>query len=191
MSIAILKIGNISTSVRKHSSCSAFTDIQLLDSARASLKPTTTIVRHSAIICHGWEEAAIQDSASSSVGPERSPSAPTYPVRPAPNETAPCRSRIAILDDIKSSATAWRQKLRLGKPSSPHRPELIPEYNSTHVAASSGLPLDRLVPENDWTEMHGFRGNPRWPAPYKVSTRDLFVCVYRVHDKNLGFTLRC
>jgi hypothetical protein len=115
-----------------------------LDSIKRGLRPTTTVVRSTAILCHGWEEAAVEET--NPVSEER------------PNTS---RTRQEILAQLQLDGKAWRERMEASGSNTS-----IGSQEETFTSPPKDATRQYLAA--DWKEMHGFRGNPRWVAPVKV-----------------------
>ena len=131
-----------------------------LISMKDTLRPTQTIVRHSAILSHGWEEAAIESQQEEQV--EIKVEVPSSSNKP----------RLQFLHSLKTAVNSWREH---GAAIDTNPPPPLSDHSQQgdHTVTVFDSPekerSDRLVPEYGWEEMHGFRGNRRWAAPFKVN----------------------
>jgi hypothetical protein len=135
-----------------------FSASDILD-RRQSLKPTSTVVRTTAILCHGWEEAAVEDPAEAREPDEISQHDSNQPA--------------GKLEWLEADLEEWKKKLR---PTTTVIRTTTSVYD-TSKPNDSKLPVQRdnlgvLVSDHGFEEMHGFKGSPEWPPPVKITHCD-------------------
>ena len=154
----------------------------LLEEKKQTLKPTKTIVRKMPIISHEWEESAVEnysqkDEQQTQQSNNNEANTNSTDSTNHHDKTFASREFVNNLEEQKQSLKPTTTIVKL--PESPieivdlgfGKIAIVPKSSVETILKSEveTRPIEYLIPEKGWREMHGFLGDESWCPPRKIS----------------------